>query len=299
MPIGFGTVQTRSSSTSTLRLCPKAVKPRKIATIATSSGDGQSPARRQQPAVRERQEQVEDREDQQDPRPAQGPHHQPQQRRDLLRRRHRPEPVRRQRARRQREPRDHQQPADDVPRLRATRSARRTRRRRPGTATSDSARTPDRGRTAPSSRRRTRPGRPMSGDADGGEHPDRAGQRPGRRDVDARHRRDPAARRRRSRLDARSTVARERAGSDVEIDLVAQPRRRRRRRALGVDRRPVEPPVDDVLDAPPQRLEQREGDERRAATAMVWLWVNGREQGLDPDDRRRRTWRPRTPVTIA
>ena len=116
-PIGFATVQTFSSSTSTPRSCTKAVKPRKIATIASLEGHGQAPAPRQEPAVREREEQVQDREDQQDPGPAQRPQDQPQHWGDLRWRRHRAQPVRGQHAGRQGQAGDHQQPADDVPRL--------------------------------------------------------------------------------------------------------------------------------------------------------------------------------------
>ena len=79
-PIGFGTVQTEivvDEHVEALREGGEADEHRDHRHLER---DRPSPARRQEPAVRERQQQVEDREDQQDPRPAQGPQHQPHRR---------------------------------------------------------------------------------------------------------------------------------------------------------------------------------------------------------------------------
>ena len=80
------------------------------------------------------------------------------------------------------------------------------------------------------------------------------------------------------------------------------PRRRRSANAidgpLAVEPRPVEPPVDGSLDAPPHRLEQRGRDEGRAATARVWLWVTEESSPCSPTIVITKV-EPRIPVTTA
>ena len=106
------------------------------------------------------------------------------------------------------------------------------------------------------------------------------------RAADARHPAPPRSHRPAAAgLTAPSIVPREVHRHGVDLHHVPQPLGERGRRALGIEPRPVEPPVDEALDAPAQRLEQRRT--RRASSRDRDRRGLGerREERLQPDDR--------------